>query len=72
MLERIFRQLCVCFPNAKIIFALTTPMDPDGSIGLNPRTNCEIRVYNFIASKVMKRLGVYVNDLYSLVASTSK
>ena len=62
MLERIFRQLCDCFPHAAIIFALTTPMNPDGNIGLNPRTNREIEKYNAVAGEVMRKLGVTVND----------
>lgn len=67
MLERIYKQLSTCFPKAKIIFALTTPMNPDGSIGLNPRSNIEIERYNAVAREVMNRLHVPVNDLYSLM-----
>jgi lysophospholipase L1-like esterase len=71
MLERIYRQLCDCCPNAAIIFALTTPMNPDGSAGLNPRTNSEIEKYNAVACDVMGKLGVTVNDLYALMKDKS-
>lgn len=67
MLERIYDQLCDCFSDAKVIFALTTPMNPDGQIGLNPRTNQEIETYNAVARDVMNKLGVTVNDLYTVM-----
>jgi lysophospholipase L1-like esterase len=67
MLERIYHRLCILCPNAKIIFALTTSMNPDGSVGENPRTNSEIERYNSIAREVMGKLDVEVNDLYSVV-----
>jgi hypothetical protein len=67
MLERIYNRLCLFYPNAKIIFALTSPMNPDGRVGDHPRTNSEIKQYNSIACKVMKELGVEVNDLYSVL-----
>lgn len=68
MLERIYRKMRALCPNAKIIFALTTPMNPDGDGGNNPRTNGEIEQYNFIAYKVMGNLGVQINDLYSIIS----
>jgi lysophospholipase L1-like esterase len=71
MLERIYRQLCDCFPNAEIVFALTTPMNPDGRVGLNPRTNIEIEKYNAVAVDVMRKIDVTVNDLYHLMKDKS-
>jgi len=71
MLERIYHKLCAGFPNAKIIFALTTPMNPDGTVGNNPRTNVEIERYNSVACKVMRKLGGQVNDLYSVISGQS-
>jgi lysophospholipase L1-like esterase len=67
MLARIYRQLGDCFPNATIIFALTTPMNPTGMVGLNPRTNGEIEHYNAVANGLMRKLGVPVNDLYAVM-----
>lgn len=71
MLKRIYKQLKLFFPNAKIIFALTTPMNPDGSQGNNPRTTEEIRKYNDVAIDVMKKLNVPVNDLFTLMENAS-
>ena len=53
------------FPNAKLIFATTTPMNPDGGStgGANPRSNEEINRYNSVAVKVATELGVIINDL---------
>ena len=66
MLERICRQLRFFCPKAKIVFALTTPVHPDNIPMSNPRSNSEIEKYNAVAVEVMKKLGVKVNDLYSL------
>ena len=67
-LERIYKKLRVLFPNAKIIFALSTPVIEE--LG-NPdfmRYNKDIREYNVVAQKLMGKLGVQVNDLYSVAA----
>ena len=55
------------FPNAKIIFATTTPMNPVDPIGHseNPRTNPDIDIYNTVGAKEAKEHGIYVNDLNS-------
>ena len=55
------------FPNAKIVFATTTPMNPEASVGAgsNPRSTEEIARYNAAAVKVAKEEGIYVNDLNS-------
>ncbi len=67
MLERIYKRLAGYCPNAKIIFATTTPMNPSGLQGGNIRTTEEIAAYNDAAFKTMARLGVPVNDLFSLM-----
>lgn len=51
------------FPNAKIIFATTTPMNPNGKVGTNPRYNSEVTRYNELACEVCRREGVEINDL---------
>ena len=53
------------FPNAKIIFATTTTMNPNGTIGINPRTTAEIARYNDIAVSVLEG-DVVVNDLFAV------
>ena len=66
-IKMIIARLRDCFPNAKIVFATTTPMNPDGSLGINPRSNPEIDRYNDIAVQVAKEEGVEVNDLNAYV-----
>ena len=60
MIIRLLRKL---FVNAKLTFATTTVMNPNGSVGVNPRYNDEIDRYNQIAVEVSKAEGVVVNDL---------
>ena len=55
------------FVNAKLIFATTTPMNPNGSLGINPRTTKEIDEYNRIAIETVKSEGVLINDLNAFV-----
>lgn len=54
------------FPNAKIIFATTTAMNPNGTIGINPRTTAQIANYNDIACDVAGENGVLINDLFAI------
>ncbi len=54
------------FPNAKLVLATTSPMNPDeGAIAaaVNPRTNEEIDRYNRVAIEVAVAEGIAVNDL---------
>ena len=52
------------FPNARIIFALTTPViETLAPLGWG-RYNREIEAYNDAAKQVMQKLGVETNDLY--------
>lgn len=53
------------FPNAKIIFATTTPMNPNGKVGVNPRTNAEVERYNEIATAVCRAEGIEINDIHA-------
>jgi len=56
------------FPNARLMFATTTPMNPvDGDAGINPRTNEEVDRYNRIAVEIAKENGVAINDLNSFM-----
>lgn len=60
----IVQQLKRIFPNAKLVFATTTPMNPVYPQNVNPRTTEEIIAYNDVAKQVMKELGVVINDLF--------
>jgi len=68
MLERIYCRLTTYCPNAKIIFATTTPVNPANHEAENPRSREEIMHYNETAKQVMNKLGVEVNDLFSVAS----
>ncbi len=69
MLKRVYKRIKFLFPNAKVIFALSTAVIEEWG---NPdffRYNSEIELYNKKAREVMNELGVEVNDLYTLSKS---
>jgi acyl-CoA thioesterase-1 len=49
---------------ARLIFATTTPV-PEGKVS-PPRNPADVAAYNAAALRVMKHLGIEINDLYSL------
>lgn len=61
----ILTRLHRMFPRARLIFATTTPMNPDGSVGANPRTTAEIARYNALAADAARAAGVQINDLFA-------
>lgn len=66
MLKRVYKRIKFLFPNAKVIFALSTAVIEEWG---NPdffRYNSEIEQYNKKAYEVMNELGVEINDLYSV------
>ena len=68
-LVRIHRTLRSYFPEAKIVFALTTPI-VEASYGPEfVRKNAVIREYNRIAAETLSPLGVIINDLYAVTES---
>ena len=69
MLRRVYKRIRMVFPNARVIFALSTAVVEEWA---NPdfiRFNKEIEQYNAVAREVMAELGVQVNDLYSISAA---
>lgn len=62
-LQMIVDELPFFFPNARLVFATTSPMNPDGSNGVNPRTNEAIDRYNAIAKAVMTENGIDMIDV---------
>lgn len=62
----IIRRLRRWYPGATIVFATTTPMNPNGTCGKNVRTTAEIRRYNEMAVTVVKEEGALVNDLFAV------
>lgn len=71
MLRRVHGKLRLLFPNAKIIFALTTSVWEEWDAAEQVRHNSEIEEYNAAAKNLMSSLGVEVNDLYSITRSFS-
>ncbi len=71
MLRRVHGKLRLLFPNAKIIFALTTSVWEEWGATELVRYNSDIEEYNAAARKLMSSLGVEVNDLYSVTCSFS-
>ena len=66
MLKRVYNRIRLLFPNAKIIFALSTAVIEEMSRPQFTRRNSEIEQYNEVAKKVMAELGVPINDLYAV------
>lgn len=65
-IRRIIARLRVMYPCAKIVFATTTPMNPNGENSVNNRTTQEIIRYNEAAIAAAEACGVTVNDLFQL------
>ena len=67
-LVRITKRIRFLFPNAKIIFATSTPVIESGYIeGFESRTNRDVEHFNRIACKVLPSEGVIINNLYELL-----
>ena len=52
------------FPNAQIILATTTPMNPEHPETINPRTTEEIMEYNRILKEIAAEQNLPINDLF--------
>jgi hypothetical protein len=65
LLIRVHSRIRQIFPNAKIIYALTTPVIESLSSPDFTRRNEEIEAYNREAVRVLSPLGVTINDLYT-------
>jgi len=70
-IKMIINLLRTYFPNAKIIFATTTPMNPNGVVGVNPRYNEDIEKYNQAAVKIAVENSVEIFDLYEFTRDWS-
>lgn len=62
----IIDMLTLLFPNAKIVCATTTTMNPDGTQSENVRSNWEISRYNGVIRAVAADKELPVNDLFAL------
>lgn len=69
MLGRVCDMIKKLFPNAKIIFALSTAVVEEWARPDFMRYNSDIVKYNEAAKGVLEEKGVLINDLYTLSAS---
>jgi len=58
----------------RLIFATTTPVWPEqfASSARNPRRNEDICEYNSVATEMLRKVGVEINDLNALIAGDVK
>ena len=69
-IKKIIIQLRLIFPNAKIVFFTTSPINVAFyNKWMNPRTNEEVKRYNELAVAVADREGVIVEDMNSVIAA---
>ena len=61
---RIYESLRRMYKNARIVFATTTPMNPNGENSVNFRYTSEIKEYNEAAKKALAEKDVVINDLF--------
>ncbi|MBQ9848152.1 MAG: SGNH/GDSL hydrolase family protein [Clostridia bacterium] len=66
MLVRIYEKIKRLFPNAKIVFGTTLPMNPNGMDWMNQRTTEEIRAYNQAAIEALTHKDIYIDDAFAL------
>lgn len=65
-LKRVYNRIKVLFPNAKVIFALSTSVVEEWGRKEFFRYNKEIEMYNQKAIEVLSEFGVVFNDLYTV------
>ena len=65
-IERVCNRIKYLFPNAKVIFATSTPVVEERFLGECKRYNKDIELYNEAAIEIVKAHGFTVNDLYAL------
>ena len=68
MICRVYDSIKKTFPNAKIIFALSTAVVEEWARDDFKRYNSDIEKYNEVAKRVLSEKGAIINDLYSVSA----
>ena len=66
VLRRVYRRIREVFPNAKVIFALSTAVIEERTKPGYKLCNDDIESYNRTAAALMEELHVEINDLYSV------
>lgn len=72
MLLRVHTALKKLFPNAKIIFALSTAVIEEWARPDFIRYNSEIEKYNYAARTALEKSGAIINDLYTVSQALGK
>lgn len=67
--ERICNMIELMFPNAKMIFATSTPVQEHLFTPPIVRYNLDTKQYNKSAVEIVKNHNGYINDLYTLMAN---
>lgn len=65
-IQRICNIIKILFPNAKMIFATSTPVQEELFLGWAKRYNRDTERYNAAATEIVKKNGGDVDDLYTL------
>lgn len=65
-IERVCNRIKHLFPNAKVIFATSTPVVEERFLGECKRYNKDIELYNAAAVEIVRKHGFEVNDLYAI------
>lgn len=67
-IKRIVKRIRFLFPNAKIVFATSTPVYEEGFIqDFETRFNSDVEKYNNAAREAVKDMNVIINDLYEVI-----
>jgi hypothetical protein len=72
LLKRLQHRLCVLFPKAKQVFALSTSVLEERYKPPYQRYNKDIESFNELAIETLLPLGVEINDLYSITKNAPK
>ena len=74
MIERVYKMIKHLAPEAKQVFATSTPVIEEGYT--NPariyRLNSDIKAYNKVAIERLSKYDIVINDLYSTMESAPK
>ena len=68
-IDKICARIKLLFPNAKVIFATSTPVVENAFLTpeISYRKNRDVKKYNDIAVKKALEYGFFINDLYAVV-----
>ena len=69
MIYRVHNRLKMLYPNAKIVFALTTAVLDDQFTGISRRRNESIRRFNETAIKALEGTDAIINDLFEITVN---